>query len=54
MRDDKDFPMDADLGSDDIEIEFVDEDSGVTSVVEQPKEFPIYSVTSNPSRDPTA
>ena len=38
MHDDKDFPMDADLGGDEIEIEFVDEDTDVTSVVEQPQE----------------
>ena len=38
MREEKDFPMDADLGGEEIEIEFVDEDSDVTSGVEQPRE----------------
>ena len=38
MHDDKDFPIDAGIGEDEIEIEFVDQDSGVTSVVEEPSE----------------
>lgn len=36
MRDEKDVPMDADFGGEEIEIEFVDEDTDVTSVSEQP------------------
>jgi molecular chaperone GrpE len=48
MHDDEEFPMDADLGNDDIEIEFVDEDSDATSAVEQLQEA---EVTEEPSFD---
>ena len=41
MHDEKDFPMDGDLGGDEIEIEFVDQDSDVTSVVEEPREIEV-------------
>jgi len=41
MRDEKDLPMDADPSGDEIEIEFVDEDADVTSVVEQPREVEV-------------
>ena len=41
MRDEKDLPMDADPSGDEIEIEFVDEDTDVTSVVEQPREVEV-------------
>jgi molecular chaperone GrpE len=37
MRDEKDHPLDAELGSDKIEIEFVDQDTDVTPLVEQPQ-----------------
>jgi molecular chaperone GrpE len=37
MRDEKDHPLDAELGSDEIEIEFVDQDTDVTPLVEQPQ-----------------
>jgi molecular chaperone GrpE len=38
MHDDKEFPIDADAGDDEIEIEFVDPDSDVAPIVEQPRE----------------
>ncbi len=38
MRDDEEFPMDADVENDEIEIEFVDQDSDVASMVEQPRD----------------
>ena len=37
MHDEKDYPSDAELGGDEIEIEFVDQDTGVTPLVEQPR-----------------
>jgi len=41
MRDDKDFPLDADSLDDEIEVEFVDQDEGVTSVAKEAREIEV-------------